>query len=301
MSTLVRRMCSAVALAAVGSTALPAQAAAPNTPYRAGATVQSAATGISFTVPTGFQGAWDSDASGIVLQDGSGKMLAVWGVSDGTVEGVADEVGSVLTQLGLQLAPHGAPTESNGLTTATFRVQSQAGAGFLAAALRKGPSGAVVAVAALGAEEASLASLSQEVARGATFGTVQAAQWASRAAGLRFQGRSGSSNSSSGGVGSGSYASQTDITLVLCRSGEYQLQSRSESYFSLDGMSASSSASGSGSDAHQGRWMLVGDLIGRAFLVLESTDDRYFVWSVQENAQGVAINGTQYSAAPGPC
>lgn len=300
---LVRHLRFAAALSVLAGTAVGAQSqpAAPNTAYRAGSTVQSAATGITFTVPASFQGAWDDDASGIVLQDGAGTMIGVWGISDGTIEGVADEVGSILTGLGLQIAPLSAPVESNGITTATFRVQSQGGMGYLAAALRKGPSGAVIAVAALGEDQGTLPALSEEVARGAQFGTAQATQWRTRAAGLRFQGRSGDSNFSRGGVGDGSYSSRSTYTLVLCRSGQYQWQSQSRSFFSLDGMSGSSSAENTSSDGHQGTWMLVGDLVGRAFLVLDSSDDRYFVWSVEENSSGVAINGSQYQAEAGPC
>jgi hypothetical protein len=293
MRTLFIFAAAAIAVPACAQTA----PAAPGTPYRAGTIVTSAATGISFTVPDGFEGAWDDDAQGIVLSNGAGLTIGIWGVSAGTIDGVADEIGGLLASIGLQLTLAEEPRRGD-LTTALFHAQSAQERGYLVAAMRQAPSGAILAVGVLGADQGILRSTGEALARGAHFGDAEAAQWAARAAGLHLAGRDGGSTSSRGGVGDAYNVSRTEAELTLCRSQEYSYQSRSTSSMSVAGVGDAESNS---SDAHRGQWSLLGDLVGRALLSLESTDGRSFLWSVEETENGAVINGFRYEATPGPC
>lgn len=266
--------------------------------YAAGTLLHAPAAGVTFTIPPGLAGGVDADAGAILLADGAGTLVGVWAVSAGTTDELADHVGGVLASLGLQLAPAGAAQREGEVTLATFHAMSSEGRGQLVAALRQGPTGAALAVAAFGVDPAVLRRHATAIAAGARFTAPGAEAWRQAAAGHRLLAGRSASEFSGGGVGDGTYASQTDTQLELCRDGRYGFRTETESYLSVEGAGGMESRS---SDAHHGQWALLGDILGRAWLALEASDGRAFLWTVEETPTGAIVDGARYAMAPGSC
>jgi len=57
------------------------------------------------------------------------------------------------------------------------------------------------------------------------------------------------------------------------------------------------SVDNSSRDAHQGRWRLVANLVGEAFLILDAVDGRSFLWPIEETDRGAHVNETFYQVA----
>ena len=94
----------------------------------------------------------------------------------------------------------------------------------------------------------------------------------------------------SSGTTTATGASSSDATIALCGGAMYQYVESSETYVSIEGMSASNSSE----DGHRGQWWITADLAGQAMLTLEATDGRVFYWSVEESGDGVLIDGYRY-------
>ena len=75
----------------------------------------------------------------------------------------------------------------------------------------------------------------------------------------------------------------------------YRYAEESESYVSIEGMSASNSSS----DGHAGQWWITADLAGQALLTLEASDGRLFYWGVEEAGDGFLIDGYRYVVSGG--
>jgi hypothetical protein len=82
----------------------------------------------------------------------------------------------------------------------------------------------------------------------------------------------------------------------FCSDGTYGFESQSETFISIAGASASSSSG----DAHQGQWVLVADVAGRAILVLSASDGREFFWPIEETDEGARVNGSAYTSQASP-
>jgi hypothetical protein len=268
--------------------------------YRAGELVRSPWTGVSFTVPASLIGAYDGEVGAFLLGDAAEPtvMLGVFAYSEGTTDEVASLVLTALTERGYNLSPRGEPDLSEHEASGWYDVTSDEGRGLLYGFVRRGAPGNVVAVAALGApdKEAKLKQLTDAVAQSVQFAVPQAAQWRQLAQGKTYSTTSSGSDFSPGGGGAASGASSSRTQLDLCSDGSYAYQSSSETYISVEGAGSMSSSS---SDEHVGRWWLVADVIGSAWLVLEATDGREFHWSVVEQDDGVLIDGQRYGVGPG--
>jgi hypothetical protein len=266
--------------------------------WSAGTVLRAPWVGVAVTVPPGFQAEVSAEAHGIVMSDGR-RLMGVWAASRGTVEQLAGGVGRVLDGLGIQAQPQGEPEIRGDLTVARFAASTVGGTGWLVAALRQGADGNVLAVAILGEGGATpLEALAVSTARGAVLGPPQAADWTDRAAGRRLTTTGTDNLSSRGGVGDGRYNSRTTASLTLCRDGRYGYESETYSLVSVDGAGAMESTS---RDDHEGRWSIVADILGRAFLFLQTGDGRELLWMVDETDGGTAVNGSAYRAEPGPC
>jgi hypothetical protein len=154
------RTLSVLALAAVtslGAVGVDAQQAQPVTPgviYQSGARITSPLSGITFSLPAGYAGQWDASAGAVIVQSPTPVIGGVWGWSEGTIEDVALAIEARLAELGIQLEPREAPTTTPRGLRGIFHAMTPKGPALLAAAVTQGPSGNVVAIAAMGAPEA---------------------------------------------------------------------------------------------------------------------------------------------------
>lgn len=261
--------------------------------YQAGSALTSPLTGIGFSVPDGFAGQWD--AEGKVLGFQSETVIGgVWGWSEGTVEDAAGEVEARLSAMGVQLSPRDDVQIGPEVLSGTFDALSPDGRAVLSAEIRQGPQGQVVAVAALAEAPASADGFVDALVSSLAWSAPGAAQWRPDVEGAVLRWAGGGSDMSSG-VTTATGASQSEATLAFCN-GSYRYSESSESYVSIDGVSASSSSS----DDHAGEWYLVADLIGVPTLYLFATDGRLFEWSVEESGEGLLIDGYLYRPA-GSC
>jgi len=286
-----RSAASAALILCLTGPSLYAQAPVDLTTIGPGQLLASAEAGLTFTVPAGFSGAWESDAGGFVFQSATPAVGSVWGWSQGAVEEVVTHLGTVLGELGIELSPRGDPSATAAGVRGTFHAVTAEGTGLLVAQVENGPAGNVLAVAALGAvaAEADLNLFVDDVFKTVQWATPGASQWPRLLQGNVMNWSSSDSNMSTGGGGTATGASQSLASISFC-SGQYRYTESSESYFSIEGLSASNNSS----DEHSGDWALISDFVGNPTLYLDSTDGRSFAWSIVEDANGWMIDGYLY-------
>ena len=274
----------------------------PDTPYRGGSRVASPWTGLTFTVPAGWSGGFDGEADGFIVQKpGTPQLLAVYGYSEGGLDDVGEVVVTLIQETGIRLAQIGEERPDARTLDAVFQAMTDEGPGVLVGRVRTGEPGNAIAVAALGRADAqsAMTALVRQVVDSVAFSLPEARAWRSQLAGQALSTSGGGSTYSSGGAGGyGSHASSSHDQIDFCSDGTYAYSMRSESYISIEGASAESVKS----DQHAGRWWLVADLVGQAYVVLEATDGRVFHWPIRETETGAVLNGTSYGAgASGRC
>ncbi len=259
--------------------------------YQSGEQIVSVATGLTLTIPAGFAGEWDAESGALLLQSRTQTAGAIWGWSEGAVAEAAEAVGERLAQLGIQLEQRGEPQVSQDRIRGDFTAYTEDGPGLLVAEVRSDRSGGVVAVAALGSSQAEVESRSfvDAVVSSLRFTTPGAARWRGQLVGSVLSRSSAGSDMSTGGGATATGASQTTASLAICGD-QYRYTESSETYFSIEGLSASNNSS----DEHAGQWYLVADLIGNPTLYLESSDGRIYEWQVEEVENGVLIDGYLY-------
>ena len=246
----------------------------PNGLYPAGTALTSPLTGLSFTLPEGFRAEWDGWMGALLALSNEGAFGAVWGWSEGTIEEVASQVGARLEARGITLRERGGTEMSASRMRGTFDALSTEGNGTMHALIEVGPLGGVVAVVGLGqgTAEPRAAELVDGVAASLDWSEPLVATWRREVTGRVL---------STPAAGNGASA-----TLGLCTPAEYRYRE-------------TVGATGTGED-QSGRWWLMGDLAGRAFLYMEATDGRTFQWSVHPSGDGFLIDGRGYEIG-GPC
>ena len=293
MTTLrgVRAAAVTALIAAVPGTLTAQVTIAPGASIPGGQPLTAPLAGISFAVPDGFTGGWQPDAAGLVFESADGMLLGAWGWSEGTVEEVVNVIDGRLVEMGLQTAPRDIVEATEEALTAVFDVRSANGTGLLNAAVRRGEDGNIFAVAILGGP-GSAADLQQHVdavLASLEFTRPGASTWRAEVEGVVLLWSSSGSDMSSGTT-TATGASSSEATLALCPGGVYRYSESSESYVSIEGVSASNSSA----DGHAGQWWISADISGQAVLTLETTDGRVFYWSVEETADGVLVDGYRY-------
>lgn len=269
-----------------------------NRQYPAGTRVSSPWTGVSFVVPNGFVGQYDEESSAFVMMKADGSqdpLVGVYAFSEASLEAIGIEVERQLAEQGVRLTPRGSQQINGNTVSGWYIAASDQGTGFLYASTQTGESGNAIAVVAarFSRDESGLQQVVDEVVASTVYTAAGAAQWRQLVAGGVLTSSGDRADISSGGGGTATGATDWSSSLELCSNGQYAYQERSETYISIEGVSASSSSS----DQHAGQWWLVSDIAGNAILVLAATDGREFHWSVVEQGNGVALDGTLYTLA----
>ena len=294
--------CLALALSLVPQSALQLTAQSPieeGRTYASGTAVFSEAAGVTFTVPDGWQAQMDA-ASGLFLMTGQGAQAAVWAYSSGTPDEMAEVIGADLEELGIMVGEDRVERPDDNRIHGTFQALSDAGQGRLAGSVLRGPHGAVIGAAALGAQGADEALLRvvEAVIESVLWSAPAAEEWGDELAGLLLTGGSANSDyAPDGGGNSVSAAGRDDVRIALCANRTYEYASESVFYVST---SAGSVSSGD-SDGHTGGWRLVGDVAGTAYLILEPWDRDPIIYEVEEGEGGVLLEGRSYGASGAGC
>lgn len=279
--------------------ALGQELVSPGARFASGAEVSSAAAGVSFRIPDGFEARMDRDL-GLFVLEGRGIEAVVWAYSEGGLDEVAGVMASDLAELGIQAREDRIQTGTERLR-GSFDAVSERGPGRLVAEVVRGATGNVLGVAALGGrdQDAALGTFVDGVVASARWSEPAAHTLSAQAAGALLQATSGGSDYSAGGAGGyGSSASEGNTSLRLCSDGSYGYVSESTTYVSIEGASASSEHR----DAHRGRWLLVGDVAGSIWLALEPTDRDEIVWEVKLAGDGTAVlDGRSYTVGRAGC
>ncbi|MEZ4696550.1 MAG: hypothetical protein R2832_09050 [Rhodothermales bacterium] len=261
--------------------------------WQAGTTLRSEFAGITFRIPEGFVAQYDPESSGVLMQRATdGVIVGVWGFSEASVDELGAAVVELIAKQDVSLYPEKQERIDERSLDATFRAVTPQGIGRLVGSVRQAETGNAIAVVALGSEQSGdLPDVVDVVTASVAWKQPSALEWKELLAGRAFTGSKNDSDYSSGGAGGyGSYASTDKSLLAFCDAETYAFSSESESYFSIDGASSSSVSS----DAHRGRWWLVADLAGQAFLILESTEGEGYRWPVSEGETGLIVNGRTY-------
>ncbi len=266
--------------------------------YEAGVRISSPWTGVTFTVPPGYQGYYEPAGKSFVMESATENRIAgIYAFSEAPLEAMGDVVVTLIQQQGIQLTPTHLEQPDETSVRARFFAVTEEGVASVVASVEAGQHGNAVAIAMLGAQgtdtemEARVEALLETV----TLVQPDVPDWRTLLAGKALTTSGTDSEYSPGGAGGGgSYASGTKAQMDFCGDGSYAFYTESESYFSIDGVSAQNTSS----DAHSGVWSMVADLAGEVTLVLESTDGRVFYWSIRETASGAEMDGAAYSVGP---
>ena len=294
-----RQACAVLALAltVLASSLVQAAPMQAQQQYAANAAVESPWTGTGFTVPSGFTGGYEPQVETFLMASSDRSILiALYGASEATLADMVAYVEGRLDALGIQVGAGGPMRQESDFVQARYTAIVDGAPRALHVAIRIGKHRNGFAAVALGppSADSSIAKTVSGIVDGARWSTPEAASWRAKLAGrVLYRSGSGSDYSSGGAGGYASYASSTKARIDFCGNGAYRFESSGKSYFSTDAGSVESD----NNDAHQGQWWLVADLVGQAYVSLEASDGRSFVWSVEETQQGANLDGASYSVA----
>lgn len=275
--------------------------------YDAGAKVSSSWTGVSFAVPASAVGLYDEEYEAFVLvaEDQSFRAVveaaseaSIEDLALSVLEGIAEAASETDEAATVQLLA--GPEEGDGIVTASYLV----GGTPVHGAARQGEAGNAAVVFAIGARAKEIVS---EVASRMEFSAPsnQVATWRQQLGGTEVFSDRVTSDYSPGAGGStqnsGTFTGSSSRLFTFCSNGQYGYEYSYKGYISVDhsgGGGDYSSIETSESDAHNGQWTMVANLMGSAFLSLESTDGRWFVHELIEAEEGLAIDRRLYSVSP---
>ncbi len=262
------------------------------------ALLSSPATGLSFMTPRNFRGAYDAQTGTFFLKNKDGLLLGIYGFSEATLHEVAEVVGAAVKKLGFELSPTNTQDLDANTVLATYQTLSAQGKGIMVGIAEVGQNKNAIAMIGFGKadQEEKIKKKLQRILAQVEWKKPEAHTWQKKLAGRVLSTSGSDSNASQGGAGgSGSHISETKTTITFCGDASYRYQTKTESFFSAGGMSVDNSSS----DAHQGRWRLVANLVGEAFLILDAVDGRSFLWPTEETDRGAVVNGTTYQVGSG--
>lgn len=269
---------------------LPALA---NVQFTSGQQASSPAVGVEFIIPEGYNGYYEPEIGGLILQNG-GQTLAVMGVSQGDVETVGHIVSDLIAELGIELIPQAVNRVSQNRLEASFSAWVEGQLKTLVGTVIQGNAGNTMAFVGMGAngQEVQLQQTISSLINDIKWGQPQANAASQQLRGLALY-RTGGSSDGRSGVGGFTAVSETKEQIDFCSNGMYRYASQSQSFFSVEGASMPSSSQ----DNHQGNWWVVADLGGNTHVYLESSNGNYYLWPIYEAGDGAKMNEKQYSAA----
>ncbi len=260
--------------------------------YQAGTALSSAATGLSFIIPTGFQGGYDSQQASLTFVDQSQtQVLAMQAVSSidasqlgqATLQAVADTLdeNAAIQELA-------APQQQAGRFLATYNVNGS----IVHVIAQQGPAGNAAVVLGFGVQ--SVIETANQFAASLSLTTPQTQTQVPSIGGIDFFSNKSDSYYSPGGVGDGSFVSGTERYYTFCGNGAYGFQYSSKSFVSVEGAGSMASED---SDSHNGSYTLAQSLMGDLVISLTAQDGRLFLVDFEQVAEGIVIDGFLYQAS----
>ncbi|MCA9838382.1 MAG: hypothetical protein KC422_15810 [Trueperaceae bacterium] len=261
--------------------------------YQAGEQLSSAVTGVSFSIPQGYIGAFEPTEQifALVANDQSG-LIVVEAASNASAEELAT---ALLTEIAasfgddVQASVIAGPTQQGDTLSITYNIAGN----ILHTAARQGSAGNAVVFSGYSNAQ-SITQTVDALAASSQFSSPQTGASSLNPGGVDFYNNSNDSYYSPGGVGDGSFAGQTERSYTFCSDGSYGFQYSSESFVSVDGAGSMSSTD---SDTHQGQWRLTYTLMGTPTLILQATDGRFFTTKLEQVPEGYVIDGYLYQAS----
>jgi hypothetical protein len=264
--------------------------------YAAGTRISSPWTGVSFLVPQGYKGGYDTDAEGFVMTSAHKDYLAVYALSSGTPEQFAEYLLAELEQQGMQLQLKGSPLQTPTSMSALAIAQTAQGQlGFYYTA-RQGPPGNLMAVVGLAApkDQARFKKVADGLLASGQFGKPQAQAWKQELGGalLTLKNRNSAWSRDPNPSKSASFNSSTRESYTFCSSGQYAFNTSTERFLS----NAAGYIESTDSDGHSGEWNLIANIIGTPILYLEASNGKRFEYILRIPGQGsVALDDRVYT------
>lgn len=247
----------------------------PQSRFLSRASLSSPATGLSFMTPRNFRGAYDSKTGTFFLKNRDGLLLGIYGFSEATLDEVTDVVNTAVKKLGMTLTLEEKENLDANTVIATFQTTSPQGKGIMVGITEIGKNNNALAIVGFGKAEKKehIQKKLKRILAQVEWKKPEVRTWQKKWVGTGLS-------------PSGSAASGSETKITFCSDSSYTYQTKSESIQNSSG------------DVHQGRWRLVANLVGETFLVLNTTNGRTFLWTIEEMETEVQINGTQYQAGP---
>ncbi|MFQ5587484.1 MAG: hypothetical protein ACE5F7_01475, partial [Nitrospiria bacterium] len=228
-------------------------------------------TGFSFLLPRHFRGSYDPRTGLFFMKNRSGLFIGAMGFSEATLDEARAAALAAVKKMGIQIKFQEERHLDQNTLLAHFSTQSKNGPGIMAAIAEAGKTGNALAMIAFGKPEHK-ERVTKKVMR-----VMARVDWRAPKPPKGLPSLAGKVLEKNGGA----------ANIVFCENGRYRAGTEIESFFSRGGTAKKSGRK----DPLQGTWRVTADLVGNSVLILNGTDGRFFQWPLQEDGDGLNING----------
>ncbi len=282
-----------------GTSSLSGEAIEINKNYAAGTQLAATAAGVSFTVPQGYVGSYDTESATFVLAPSDQSHgISILVFSKATLAELAEYIVSDIQAEGIQVSPVDAPQQDNSSIRASYTISNEQGQLLTHVSIKQGQTGNAIAVLGIALpqqKDVLVGAIAQFIAT-VSFSSPNGdnASWQQLLAGKHLDYTGNDSNFSSGGAGGyGSSASETKESYVFCSDGSYAYEYSSQMIFSTE----AGSISDSDSNAHQGNWDIIFGLMTDPILVLRTSNGQFFSYNLGQTGNGIRLDAGIYSVS----
>lgn len=268
-----------------------------NQTYNAGVRLVSLTAGFSLTVPTGNVATYtttETGQMGLVIQDQQSSGFIVLGFSNMAINVLLQT--DFLGLANVELITVGTPQQTADMVRATFQTDVNGTPLALHLAARQGVAGNVVVMVgfALVGQDAGLSQALDSTLASLTL-QQPAVQNELNLGGLELNANDGSSTSNSSG--DAHLSGIKEEFYIFCSDGSYAYSMEDTTMFSTSGLGGDfSDFSSEETDQHDGRYAVVSGILAEPYVLLAANDGRSFLYPVAQDAQGLVMGSSSFSA-----
>ncbi len=251
--------------------------------YNSADTVYSPWTGVSFNVPVAYSASYEAQSGFFVLvADNQQSIILLQAASKSSARSIASlAVGFIKETAESEIQFLNNPIEGPNSLQVTINADNTV----IQIESKSGANGNAVVALAYGIDAQTLANF---------VATISLSMPQTQNINLPLGGLALERDSNDGMVGGGLYNKKNEYeAFMFCSDGRYAYEYSSSEDISM----GSYSDTWTDSDAHNGNWHPVANLIGETGIMLEATDGRALIYTVSQGPNGVVMNGSEFQVS----